>query len=247
MTKSNKQYIIDFYTKAIQQRDLEFASRAVTENYIQHNPHLKTGKTGFLEAIEFLKTLPEDKHASPPSRRIISDNDFVIVHSNFAFLGQRKIVLDVFRLENGLIAEHWDAITDEAAPDGTEFGGNMTLCDIELGLTNKAIVQQFCKEILLNRYFHLTEQYIAQDLIQHQASIENGYKAFIESYKNVKVEKVYRNWSEGNFVVTQSLSIFDGREQAVYNIYRLHNKKIVEHWCVSQPIPEQMMHNNGMI
>ena len=112
MKHNNKQIVLDFYKNAIGKADSTYASKALTDEYIQHNPSVKSGKAGFLEMIPFLKQLPKPDNPVKPVMRVISEDNFVVLHFQVEFAGQRKIVLDLYRLDNGLIAEHWDAIMD---------------------------------------------------------------------------------------------------------------------------------------
>lgn len=246
----NKQIITDFYKKVIGEQDLEYARKIVTENYIQHNPQIKTGKDGFLEAIEFLKKMPKPKNASKPFMRIIADNDYVVVHLSVEFGGQKKIVLDMFRIEKGLIAEHWDAIQNksEISLNGnSEIEGPILIENVESTFQNKKVVEDFSNQVLISGNFQILKNFVATDLIQHNPKINDGLTGFAEYYKNIKIRKVHKIIGQGNFVVTQSKAIVNSEEFVCYDIYRLNNGLIIEHWSVSQMIPEITAHNNGMI
>ena len=85
------------------------------------------------------------------------------------------------------------------------------------------------------------------DLIQHNPEIANGITGLQTYYQDIKTEQVHKVIGEGNFVVTQSKCLIQGKAHVVYDIYRLGNGKIKEHWSVKQIIPKVMAHNNGMI
>lgn len=245
----NKQIVIDFYKKVIGEQDLEFAKKIVTENYIQHNPLVKTGKGGFLEAIAFLQKIPKSKKPPKPIMRIIVDNDYVVVHLNVVFAGQKKIVLDMFRLENGLIAEHWDAIQDKSEINlngNSEIEGPILIKNEDSTRRNKKKVEDFTNQVLIDRKFEILKSFITTNLIQRNPKIKNGLKGITEYYKKVKIQKVYKIIGQGNFVVTQSKAFMNKEGFVFYDIYRLENELITEHWSVSQKIPEVMVHNNGM-
>lgn len=245
----NKQIVIDFYKEVIGERDLDYAEKIVAENYIQHNPYVKTGKSGFLEAIAFLKTVPKPKD-SDPFMRIIVDNEYVVAHLGVKLGVQKKNVLDVFRIEGGLIAEHWDAIQDrsEASVNGnSEIEGPIFVKNKEDTVLNKKIVEDFMGLVLINRNFDIMGKFVAEDLIQHNPKVKNGLKGLIEYHKTIKVHSVHNIIGEGNFVVGQSKIRVDGGDAASYDIYRLEGGLIVEHWNVYQIIPVHMMHDNGML
>jgi len=246
----NKQIVLDFYKKVIGEQDLDYARKTVTNDYIQHNPHVKTGKEGFLEAIEFLKRMPKPKKPPKPFMRIIADNDHVVVHLSVQFGGKQKIVLEVFRIENGLIAEHWDAIQDKSEMrlhGNPEIEGPVLIENQDATLYNKKIVDNFTKQVLIDRKFDVLGDFVAPNLIQHNPKVHNGLDGFLEYYQNIRIQKVHKVIGEGNFVVAQSKGVIDKEAYVFYDIYRLNNGFISEHWSVSQQIPEVMAHNNGMI
>lgn len=246
----NTQIVIDFYNNVIGKQDLDYAKKIVTENYIQHNPQVKTGKGGFLEAIAFLKTIPQPKNPPKPFMRIITDDNYVIVHLSVALAGQQKIVLDLFRLENGLIAEHWDAIQDtsETSQNGnSEIEGPIVIENEENTLQNKKIVKDFTKQVLINRNFETLDRFISKDFIPHHPKMAKGLQGFTEYNQKITILKIHRILGQRNFVVTQSEAIINNNNFVIYDIYRLYDNMIVEHWSVSQIIPKVMAHNNGMI
>lgn len=246
----NKQIVIDFYKKAIGEQDLDFAGKIVTENYIQHNPQVKTGKEGFLEAITFLKKMPKPNETVRPFMRIIAEGEYVVVHLSIEFGGQKKNILDVFRLENGLIAEHWDAIQDksESSLNGnSEIEGPILIENEEATYQNKKIIEDYTNQVLIDRNFDLLNNFVAAELIQHNPKMNNGSESIAAYYQHITIQKVHKVIGQGNFVVTQSKAIVAKENFVIYDIYVLANGLITEHWSVSQAIPEIMVHNNGMI
>lgn len=246
----NKQIVIDFYKKVIGEQDLEYAEKSVTDNYIQHNPLVRTGKAGFLEAITYLKQLPKPKNPTKPFMRIITENDHVVVHLSVEFGGQKKIVLEVFRLENGLIAEHWDAIqnqSEESLNGNSEIAGPVLIEDEAATIQNKKIIEEFTEQVLIAKEFELLKRFVSPDIIQHNPEIVNKLDGFSTYYQKVDIRKLYKVIGQGNFVVTQAKGVLNNENVVYYAIYRLKNGLIREHWSVLQQIPEVMAHTNGMV
>lgn len=110
--EANKKTVIDFYDKAINKKDFEAAKVHFGPRYIQHNPRAADGPEGLKGFIGFLK----DKFPNYKSefKRVLADGDFVIVHVfNVPEPGHRgRAIIDIFRLENGKIVEHWDVAQD---------------------------------------------------------------------------------------------------------------------------------------
>jgi predicted SnoaL-like aldol condensation-catalyzing enzyme len=120
-TKSNKQIVANFYRDIIRDQKLELLDEYVHDNYIQHSPMLKDGKAALLEALNYLKTLPKPVEPGPsPIVRMIAENDMVVAHLDISFMGKRRAVVDIFRLKDGKVIEHWDVQQDvpEVMPHG---------------------------------------------------------------------------------------------------------------------------------
>jgi predicted SnoaL-like aldol condensation-catalyzing enzyme len=107
---ANKKLVLEFYEKVLNQKDVDAASKYVSENYIQHNPRVPDG----LAALQgFVR---EMKRSTPESRstvkRAIAEGDLVVLHSHVQRNPGEKgaALVDIFRVANGMIVEHWDVI-----------------------------------------------------------------------------------------------------------------------------------------
>jgi predicted SnoaL-like aldol condensation-catalyzing enzyme len=108
--EENKKTIAAFYDAALNKKDFDEASKYLGSKYIQHNPVAADGPEGLKNFIAFLK----DKFPNNKSeiKRIFADGDYVIVHVHAVREpGTRgNAIIDIFRLENGKVVEHWDAV-----------------------------------------------------------------------------------------------------------------------------------------
>ena len=108
--EENKKIIAEFYDAALNQKDFEKASKYLGSRYTQHNPNAADGPEGLKGFLAFLK----DKFPNNRSeiKRIFADGDYVIVHVHAVREpGTRgNAIIDIFRLENGKVVEHWDAV-----------------------------------------------------------------------------------------------------------------------------------------
>ena len=109
---ANKKNVVEFYEKAINQKDFDAASKYLGSRYIQHNPTAPDGAEGLKGFIGFLKSkFPGSKSEI---KRVFAEGDYVILHVHAVREpGTRgRAIVDIFRLENGKIVEHWDVAQD---------------------------------------------------------------------------------------------------------------------------------------
>jgi predicted SnoaL-like aldol condensation-catalyzing enzyme len=111
----NKKVVMDFYEKAINQKDFAAASKYMGPRYTQHNPTAADGREGFQGFLQFLRAKYPDSHSE--IKRVFADGDYVILHVHAVRVpGTRgNAIVDIFRLENNKIVEHWDVI--QAIPE----------------------------------------------------------------------------------------------------------------------------------
>lgn len=118
----NKQHVIEFYDKAINQKDFEAASKYLGSRYTQHNPTAADGPEGLKAFIQFLRDTYPNAHSE--IKRVFAEGDYVILHvHSIREPGTRgRAIFDLFKLENGKIVEHWDTVQDipekSANPNG---------------------------------------------------------------------------------------------------------------------------------
>lgn len=110
--ETNKKNVAEFYEQAINRKDFEAASKYLGSRYTQHNPVAADGPEGLKAFIQFLR----DKFPGARSeiKRVFADGDYVILHVHAVREpGTRgSAIVDIFKLENGKIVEHWDVRQD---------------------------------------------------------------------------------------------------------------------------------------
>jgi predicted SnoaL-like aldol condensation-catalyzing enzyme len=110
--EGNKKKVVEFYEQAINRKDFDAASKHLGARYIQHNPVAADGPEGLKGFIGFLR----DKFPNSKSeiKRVFAEGDYVILHVHAVREpGTRgRAIIDIFRLENGRIVEHWDVAQD---------------------------------------------------------------------------------------------------------------------------------------
>jgi predicted SnoaL-like aldol condensation-catalyzing enzyme len=118
----NKQQVIKFYNLTINQKDFDAASKYLGRHYKQHNPLVVDGPIGLKTFIQFLRDKFPQAHSE--IKQVFADEDYVILHVHSVRTpGTRgRAIVDIFKLEDGKIVEHWDVIQDipdrSANPNG---------------------------------------------------------------------------------------------------------------------------------
>ncbi|WP_315139801.1 nuclear transport factor 2 family protein [Achromobacter marplatensis] len=107
---ANKAAVLAFYEKGLNQKDADAALKYVGDRYVQHNPNAADGPEGFRQFVAFLRDKFPKSHSE--IKRVFTDGDYVILHVHAVREpGTRgNAIIDIFRLEQGKIVEHWDAV-----------------------------------------------------------------------------------------------------------------------------------------
>jgi predicted SnoaL-like aldol condensation-catalyzing enzyme len=121
--ESNKKVVLEFYEKALNQKDFDAASKYLGPRYVQHNPGALDGIDGFKAFIAQRKE--KFPNARGEIKRVFADGDYVVLHvHSVREPGERGMaIVDIFRLENGKIVEHWDVV--QPVPDKTANSNGM--------------------------------------------------------------------------------------------------------------------------
>ncbi|GAB4024694.1 nuclear transport factor 2 family protein [Spirosoma koreense] len=212
--------------------------------YIQHNLGVADGLAGFGALLGQLPT----GSAKVNTVRVFADGEFVFAHTDYDFFGP-KIGFDVFRFEKDQIVEHWDNLQEKPAtanPSGHSMIDGPTLAtDAAETEASKRLVRQFVEDILVNGRLEKLAGYIDGDqYIQHNPQIGDGLsglgkalEAMAKQGVTMKYDTIHRVLGEGNFVLVQSEGTFGGKPTSFYDLFRVENGRIAEHWDTIETIP----------
>lgn len=252
-TATNKDIALGLLEKGLATGDREFINTHVAEGYIQHNPQAADGREGLLGFVSFLESLDPPVSVNPV--RVIAEDDYVVIHQEAEFFGP-KVIIDVFRFEDGKIAEHWDSIQEtvtETASGRSMTDGATEITDLDRTEANKALVTGLVTDVLMKGEIDKIDSYIAADYMQHNPFVpdtRDGLKGFIAYLGENDISFWYSNLhmvvAEGNFVFTQAEGVYNGTPTAFYDIWRVEDGMIIEHWDAVQAIPTEFAHENGM-
>lgn len=240
--------------KSLETGDTAPISYFNAHNYTQHNLSIADGLAGFGELVQ---QLPKGQ-TKVNTIRVFQDGNFVFTHNDYDFFGP-KIAFDIFRFEEGKIVAHWDNLQETPSkpnPSGhTMTDGSTTVTDLPLTATNKAFVSAFVDDILVNGKMEKLASYFNGDnYIQHNplipdqlSGLGSALAAWAAQGITMKYDTIHLVLGEGNFVLTVSEGHLAGTHSAFYDLFRVENGKIAEHWDVIETIPPQSewKNNNG--
>jgi predicted SnoaL-like aldol condensation-catalyzing enzyme len=248
-----RQAMIDIFRK----KDGAAVDRYFGESFIQHDPSLSDGLTG-------MKSLAAEIASSPAADitiyRTLVDGDFVLLHSKYHGLARYAgpaIAFDLFRFKDGKIAEHWGGQESEAPPNlsgRTQVDGPTEVLDRERTEANRTLVRTYRETVMVSLRFDRIEEFIeGAYYAQHASNIGDGIARLRERIASVAKEggRLYltprRFVADGNFVLVLSEGDLPSGPTALYDLFRLENGKIVEHWDVLTSIPPrgQWKNSNG--
>jgi predicted SnoaL-like aldol condensation-catalyzing enzyme len=120
--KKNKGLVLEAFDTLFNKRDYAAAERYWSPNYIQHSAHIEPGREGLFNLI---KSIPPTLKYKPGT--IVAEGDLVIVHGRYSGIGLpvNWIVVDIVRIKDGVLVEHWDVIQDEATEEQSKSGAPM--------------------------------------------------------------------------------------------------------------------------
>lgn len=246
-----KQHVIALL-KSIETGDGAPVAVVNPNQYIQHNLAVGDGLAGFGAVLQALPT----GSARVATVRVFEDGDHVFTHTDYDFFGP-KIGFDIFRFENGKIVEHWDNLQPTPTgpnPSGrTMVDGPTTAIDLDKTDANKALVRAFVDDILVHgRMDRLAGYFDGDRYVQHNPQVADGLsglgaalEAMAQAGVTMTYDRIHKVLGEGNFVLTVSEGQFAGKHVAFYDLFRVDNGKIAEHWDTIEPIPPRAEWKNG--
>lgn len=189
--------------------------------------------------------------------RAFEDGDKVFLQTIYNFAGAgEQVAFDIFRFdENGKIVEHWDNLADLAEPNPsghTQTDGTMEVTDLDKTEENRKLVKNFLYDVMQGNNLDKTPDYFDGDkYIQHNTGIADGVSglndalgALAKQGISMVYDKVHMVLAQGNFVLAVSEGTFGGEPTSYYDLWRVENGKIAEHWDVMETIADQSTWQN---
>lgn len=210
--------------------------------YIQHNPQTHEGSEGLAALFKRLsKTQPRVNIV-----RAFEDGDFVFAHAEYDF-ARRKIGFEVFRFEDGRAVEHWDNIQERQGPNPagrSMVDGPTEAGDQELTERNRSLVRDFAETLLLEGRFDRLTDFVQEDAYaEHNPRLGDGVASLRSALeerdaggRRIDYQRIHRILADGDFVLCVSEGRRNGVHCAFYDLFRIANGKVVEHWDTTEKI-----------
>ena len=247
----NKELVLKATGELFGAKDPSAVDRWVAADYRQHSSLAPDGP----EALRGLvANLPEGFRYEPA--RVLADGDLVALHGVYHGFGPEPLVaFDLFRVADGKLAEHWDGlvpVVTETASGRSQTDGQAEPANADTE-QSRALVREFAQRVLQDADYSVLTDYISTETyLQHNPEAADGLDGFGAAAakwagqgKNLVYKTVHKVVAEGDLVLLQSEGEF-GEPVAYWDLFRVADGKIVEHWDVVAPIPAELPHTNGL-
>lgn len=242
----NKAFVLEALENTLLAGDVDAVDQYFATDIIQHNDMFANGIEAQKGVVGFLSG---NGDFSAEYVRVIADDDIVAVHARYEGFGPDPVIgFDVFRVEDGKIAEHWDNLITEQPlnPSGrSQIDGATEITDLDQTEANKALVEDFLtKSLIEHAEVNITDYISPVTYIQHNPMVADGLEGFgafmaemAQQGISMDYTKVHKVIGEGNFVLTMSEGTLGEDPTAFYDLFRVEDGLIVEHWDVIAPMP----------
>lgn len=238
--------------------DAKLAANLLDEGYIQHNLAYGTGRDAFVGSVEYLASAPAK--TTVRNVRAFEDGDKVFLQNVYNFAGAgEQVAFDIFRFNGeGLIAEHWDNLANLAEPNPsgrTQIDGITEVSELDKTEENRSLIKAFLEDVMQGKHPEKTPEYFAGDAyLQHNTGIADGLSglgAALEALAADGIQMIYDRThqvlAQGNFVLGVSEGTFGSKPTSYYDLWRMEDGKVAEHWDVMETIadPTDWQNENG--
>jgi len=249
----NKQTVLTAAGQLFGDQDVSAVDRWAAPGYLQHSSLAAEGPDGLRQLVASLPTgFRYDLH------RVLADGDLVALHGVYHGFGPAPLVaFDIFRVADGKLAEHWDALTPVVATTvsgRSQIDGPTEVTDPGKTEANRALVGAFVETVLKGGKVDMITDYLSTEgYAQHNPGIGDNLDglsaalgALAEQGVSMVYDTVHKVIAEGDFVLTVSEGRFGATPTAFYDLFRVQNDRIVEHWDITPEITTDLPHGNGL-
>lgn len=234
MKDTKKQQVTDLLM-SFETKDLLALEVIHPSRFIQHNLAIEDSIEGM---VKLISELPAGIKVD--IKRIFQDGAYVFAHVETRS-EKTLISFHVFRFSEGKIVEHWDNVQEKQPLNlsgRSMIDGETELRDLHKTEQNKLVAEQLIKDIFFDGQVEKLASYFDGDAyIQHNpwlsdeiSSIKKVINDWVKEEKIMKYETVHQLLGEGNFVLLMSEGYFHDVHTSFYDLFRIEDGKIAEHW-----------------
>jgi predicted SnoaL-like aldol condensation-catalyzing enzyme len=245
-----KDIVLTATAELFDERDLAAVDRHWAAGYVEHSTLGAPGLDGLRRTAGSLP--PGFRHEK---LRVLAQDDLVVAHGLYHGLGPEPVVgCDVWRVEDGKVVEHWDAHqpwVGETVSGHSMVDGPAQITEPESTASSRAVVEGFVDLIMMGRDRSQIARFFDGDrFIQHNPHIADGVSGLGSAIQSgvweAVIERAHRIVADGEFVFTQGEGRLHGKPAAFYDIFRVEDGTLAEHWDVVFHAPETLPHTNGL-
>lgn len=251
---ANKRLVYDMWRTLIEARDTEAAEQYIAEGYTQHNPNADTGRAGVLAFFASLGApLAVQERVQAPLVSIVAEGDYVVIARVDEYTEPRPYTttwFDSFRIEGGLIAEHWDHGRLPAGGTPRAYVPTEENLDQEAALassdpalaSNKQLVHEMWRTLLDAQQVEEAPRFLAEGYVQHNPQANTGLQGFLAFFRQFAqpqpVQATVSNFihmvAENDLVVLATVREYQDAAEPYtttwFDMFRVSDGKLVEHW-----------------
>ncbi|MFD9219630.1 nuclear transport factor 2 family protein [Streptomyces sp. NPDC060064] len=244
-----KKLMVDVVNDMFIGRDAEAVDRYVAPEYLQHSPLARDGRDALRQLV---LSLPDGFDYELV--RLLADEDLVLLHGVLRGIGSGpSMAFDLFRVRDGRLVEHWDALAPYTQSNGhgrpSQTDGPADIGRPEMTEGSRRVVDAFTQSVLVAREYGRRDEFVdLRGYVEHGPRLP-GVHADQErigpSASRVHYRTVHRVLAEGEFAFAQCEGAYDDAPYALYDLFRVNDGRIAEHWGVHAAIPSEPLNHNG--
>lgn len=220
-SQQSKEAVENALTGLFIQKDVSAIDEYWADPYLQHNPIAGSGVETFRS---FMGPFVTSGGFNYELIRVLGECDLAIVLGRYS---QTGLIFDMFRVDQGKLVEHWDS---EGGPESLAQGPT-EVEDVEATDANRETIASLYAEGLLANDADIINSYFAEDALIRRSNT-TGADAFSQHLQasGIVYEEAHHIIADGNFVFVMAETSINGSGYAIYDLFRLADGKIVEHW-----------------
>jgi predicted SnoaL-like aldol condensation-catalyzing enzyme len=243
LTRDNKALVTQATRELFDDRDLTAIDRYWSGSHREVGSEGASGLPGF---GNFARRALSQPHFAFETLHAIADGELVAIHGRYVGLGEPRAAVDVFRVSDGKIVEHWGALqpaTRAKENMATQTSDPFAALDPALTEDNRALVRDFVETVLVDSDTQAAQSFLGDVRVRaalegsrDSAVLERLFQPSRREGAAFGYRRLRRVIAEADFVLTEVEGDLKGRPHAFYDLFRVEQRRVVEHWDVVQEV-----------